>query len=269
MRGTTTRQVTFLSVTTPDDLIPADHPIRRVKPFVEAALAELNPVFDEMYAEAGRPSIPPEHLLKACLLMAFYSIRSERQFCERLQYDLLFKWFLDLNVEDPAFDQSSFAKNRERLLDHEVSRRFFSAVLELARQQHLLSNQHFTVDGTLLESWASLKSFKPRGPNLGGQRKPKRGRRRPPGGGASNPEVNFHGEKRSNLTHLSTTDPEARLARKGNGKEAKLSFAGHLLMENRNGLAVDVLVTPATERLNGRRERLWLRSSDSGIEAGG
>ncbi len=245
MRGTTTRQVTFLTVG-PDELIPQDHPIRRVKPFVDAALAELSPVFDDMYAEEGRPSIPPEHLLKACLLMAFYSIRSERQFCERLQYDLLFKWFLDLNVEDPAFDQSTFAKNRGRLLTHEVSRRFFEAVLSLARRQHLLSSQHFTLDGTLLESWASLKSFKPRRPNLGGQRKPKRRRphRRPPAGNRSNPEVNFHGEKRSNLTHISSTDPEARLARKGNGREAKLSFAGHLLMENRSGLAVDVLVTP-------------------------
>jgi transposase len=246
MRGTTTRQVTLLSVT-PEQLIPQAHPIRRVKPLVEMALAELDPVFEQMYAAEGRPSIPPEHLLKACLLMAFYSIRSERQFCERLQYDLLFKWFLDLNVEDRAFDQSSFAKNRERLLQHEVSRRFFEAVLQLARQQHLLSSEHFTVDGTLLESWASLKSFGPRKPNLGGQRKPKRGRRRPPsGGGGSNPEVDFRGQKRSNLTHVSSTDPEARLARKGNGREARLSFAGHLLMENRNGLAVDVLMTEAS-----------------------
>lgn len=248
MRGTIMRQFTLLALT-PDQLIPADHPIRRIKPLVEQALAELNPVFDTMYATDGRPSIPPEHLLKACLLMAFYSIRSERQFCERLQYDLLFKWFLDLNVEDPAFDQSTFAKNRERLLQHEVSRHFFDAVLQLAREQHLLSNQHFTVDGTLLESWASLKSFKPRGPNLGGARKPMRGRRRKPpagGGGSSNPEVDFHGERRSNLTHFSSTDPEALLAKKGAGREAKLSFAGHLLMENRHGLAVDVLVTPAT-----------------------
>src|SRR5438128_9613247 len=224
MRGSTTRQVTFLSVTT-DQLVAADHPIRRVKPFVEAALAELSPVFDQMYAQDGRPSIPPEHLLKACLLMAFYSIRSERQFCERLQYDLLFKWFLDLNVEDPAFDQSTFAKNRERLLEHDVSRKFFEAVLGLARQQHLLSSQHFTMDGTLLESWASLKSFRPRGPNLGGQRKPKRARRRPPAGGGSNPEVDFHDEKRSNLTHISSTDPKAMLAKKARGWEAKLSFA--------------------------------------------
>ena len=246
MRGTIMRQVTFLTLT-PDQLIPPDHPIRRVKSLVDTALAKLSPVFDDMYAESGRPSIPPEHLLKACLLMAFYSIRSERQFCERLHYDLLFKWFLDLNVEDPAFDQSSFAKNRERLLEHDVSRQFFEAVLHLARQQHLLSSQHFTVDGTLLESWASLKSFKPRGPNLGGQRKPMRGRRRkPPSGSGSNPEVNFHGETRSNLTHVSSTDPEARLAKKGQGREAKLSFAGHLLMENRHGLAVEVLVTPAT-----------------------
>jgi transposase len=248
MRGTTTRQVAFLTVT-PDQLIPQDHPIRRVKPLVEAALAELDPLFERMYAADGRPSIPPEHLLKACLLMAFYSIRSERQFCERLQYDLLFKWFLDLNVDDRAFDQSSFAKNRQRLLDHDVSRQFFEAVLGVARREHLLSSQHFTVDGTLLESWASLKSFGPRKPNLGGQRKPKRrgGRRQPPpGGGGSNPEVDFKGHKRSNLTHVSSTDPEARLARKGNGKEAKLSFAGHLLMENRSGLAVDVLVNQAT-----------------------
>jgi transposase len=214
MRGRTTRQITFLGVS-PDELISANDPI------------------------------PPEHLLKAGLLMAFYSIRSERQFCERLQYDLLFKWFLDLNVEDPAFDQSTFAKNRERLLKHDVSRKFFEAVLNLARQQHLLSNQHFTVDGTLLESWASLKSLKARGPNLGGQHKPKAGKRRPPppGGSGSNPEVDFHGEKRSNDTYVSGTDPEARLARKGTGREAKLSYAGHLLMENRHGLAMDVLLT--------------------------
>src|SRR3989440_4147477 len=247
MRGSTARQVTFLSVTT-DQLVAADHPIRRVKPFVEAALAELSPVFDQMYAQEGRPSIPPEHLLKACLLIAFYSIRSERQFCERLQHDLLFKWFMDLNIEDPAFDQSTFAKNRDRLLKHDVSRLFFEAVLNQARQLHLLSNQHFTVDGTLLESWASLKSLKPRRPNLGGQRKPKRDSRRPPPGkgGGRNVEVDFHGEKRSNDTHVSSTDVEARLARKGKGREAKLNFAGHLLMENRNGLAVDVLLTQAT-----------------------
>lgn len=246
MRGTVMDQVTLLAIT-PDQLIPKDHPIRRIKPLVDAALADLNPVFNRMYAKEGRPSIPPEHLLKACLLMAFYSIRSERQFCERLQYDLLFKWFLDMNIDDPAFDQSSFAKNRNRLLDHEVSRKFFEAVLRLARQEHLLSSQHFTVDGTLLKSWASLKSFQPRQPNLGGRRKPMRGRyRKPPPGGGRNPTVDFHGEPRSNLTHVSSTDPEALLAKKGRRQEAMLAFAGHLLMENRNGLAVDVMLTPAT-----------------------
>jgi transposase len=245
MRGSALRQLSMLSAVTPDELVPLHHPIRRVQPMVERALDSLAPTFDAMYAEEGRPSIPPEHLLKGCLLMALYSIRSERQFCERLQYDLLFKWFLGLNVSEPAFDHSSFAKNRRRLLDHAVSRAFFEAVLFQAREQHLLSNDHFTVDGTLLESWASLKSFKPKGPNLGGQRKPKRGGRRgggPPAGGDAgrNPEVNFRGQRRSNETHYSATDPEARLARKGNGREAKLCLAGHVLMENRNGLVVDV-----------------------------
>ncbi len=252
MRGSTERQIAFIT-TTPDQFVASDHPIRRVKPLVERALAQLDPVFAGMYAEGGRPSIPPEHLLKACLLMAFYSIRSERQFCERLQHDILFKWFLDLNLDDAAFDQSTFSKNRDRLLKHEVSRLFFEAVLDQARQLRLLSNQHFTVDGTLLESWASLKSLKPRGPNLGGQRKPKRGSRRlPPGGGAGrNPEIDFQGQKRANETHVSSTDQEAMLARKGSGREAKLCFAGHLLMENRHGFAVDVMLTQAT----GRAER--------------
>ncbi len=170
--------------------------------------------------------------------MALYTIRSERQFCERLQYDLLFKWFLDLNIMDPAFDPSTFSKNKTRLLDHEVSGQFFQEVLAEAQRRNLLSDEHFTVDGTLLESWASLKSFRP---------KDARG----PRGGGRNPEVDFRGEERKNDSHASTTDPEARLARKGPGKEAKLCFAGHVLMENRNGLAVGVLVTQAT----GRAER--------------
>ena len=166
MRGSTDHQVTVLALVDPDQLIPADHPIRRVKPIVEEPLRELEPIFARMYSEVGRRSIPPEHLLKASLLMAFYSIRSERQFCERLQYELLFKWFLGLNVEDDAFDHSSFAKSRERLLEHEVSRAFFAAVLEQARRLQLLSREHFTVDGTLLESWASFKSLNPK-PNSG------------------------------------------------------------------------------------------------------
>ena len=235
MRGLAARQATMLTAVTPDVLVPKGHPIRQIKPIVEAALARLSPIFDRMYAESGRPSIPPEHLLKGCLLIALFSVRSERQFCERLQYDLLFKWFLDLNIMDPAFDHSVFSKNKDRLLQHAVAREFFSAIVEEARRRQLLSEEHFTVDGTLLEAWASMKSFRP---------KDERGD--PPGEVGRNPAVNFRGERRRNTTHASTTDPEARLARKGPGREARLAFAGHVLMENRQGLVVDVQVTAAT-----------------------
>lgn len=235
MRGKRDTQMTMLSLVTANDLVPEGHPIRRIKPMVDKALAELSPTFSRMYAEAGRPSIPPEHLLKACLLIALYSVRSERQFCERLQYDLLFKWFLDMNIIDPAFDASVFSKNKERLLEHEVAREFLGEVLAEARRLKLLSEDHFTVDGTLLEAWASLKSFRPKDDT-----------EVPATTGEKNPEVDFHGEKRSNDTHQSTTDPEAMLAKKGKGKEAKLCFMGHVLMENRNGLVVDVALTQAT-----------------------
>jgi len=234
MRGKLDRQVTMLSSLTTDQLVPNDHPIRHIKPIVDQALSGLSPLFNRMYAEMGRPSIPPEHLLKACLLIALYSVRSERQFCERLQYDLLFKWFLDLNIMDPAFDASTFSKNKERLLEHEAARGLLGAVLEEARRRKLLSEDHFTVDGTLLEAWASLKSFRPKD----GSETPKTGDK--------NPSVDFRGEQRTNDTHESSTDPETRLAKKGAGKEARLSFAGHILMENRNGLVVDVSVTQAT-----------------------
>jgi transposase len=235
MRGKADTQATMLSLVTPDQLVPEDHPIRQIKPMVDNALRELSPTFTKMYAETGRPSIPPEHLLKACLLIALYSVRSERQFCERLQYDLLFKWFLDLNITDPAFDASTFSKNKERLLEHEIARAFLGTVLGEARRRRLLSEDHFTVDGTLLEAWASLKSFRP-----------KDGEGTTPTTGEKNPSVDFHGEKRKNDTHQSTTDPEALLAKKGPGKEAKLCFTGHVLMENRNGLVVDVGLTQAT-----------------------
>lgn len=234
MRGKTEKQITMLSSLTPDQLVPQNHPIREIKPMVNHALSELSPIFSRMYAEIGRPSIPPEHLLKACLLIALYSIRSERQFCERLRYDLLFKWFLDLNIMDEAFDASTFSKNKARLLEHQVAREFLGKVLEEARHRHLLSEDHFTVDGTLLEAWASLKSFHPKDEG------------KPPGGGEKNPSVDFRGQQRTNDTHQSTTDAEAMLARKGDGKEAKLCFAGHVLMENRNGLVVDVTLTQAT-----------------------
>jgi transposase len=161
MRGKAEQQAMILSAVTPDQLVSQDHPIREIKPIVDRALAELSPTFNQMYAQVGRPSIPPEHLLKGCLLIALYSIRSERQFCERLQYDLLFKWFLDLNIMDPAFDPSTFSKNKARLLEHQVSRQFFTAVLAEARRRQLLSEDHLTVDGTLLEAWASLKAFAP------------------------------------------------------------------------------------------------------------
>lgn len=235
MRGTAVRQATMLSAVTPDALVPQGHPIRKIKPLVEAALAKLSPVFDQMYADEGRPSIPPEHLLKGCLLIALFSVRSERQFCERLHYDLLFKWFLDLNIMDPAFDHSVFSKNKDRLLEHQVAREFFKAIVEEARRQHLLSEEHFTVDGTLLEAWASMKSFRP-----------KEDGENPPSNGGRNPAVDFRGEQRANDTHASRTDPEARLARKGAGREAKLCFAGHVLMENRHGLVVDVQITQAS-----------------------
>lgn len=235
MRGTAIQQATMLTSVTPEQFIPRDHPIREIKAIVDQALQELSPTFTEMYAATGRPSIPPEHLLKGCLLIALYPVRSERQFCERLTYDLLFKWFLDLNIVDEAFDASTFSKNKERLLEHDVARQFFEAVLGEARRRHLLSQEHFTVDGTLLDAWASLKSIRPRdeGPRL-------------PTGGGKDPAVDFRGDRRRNATHVSTTDPEARLARKGAGKEARLCFAGHVLMENRTGLVADIVVTEAT-----------------------
>ena len=235
MRGDPERQAVMLTTLTPEDFVRKGHPIRRIKETVDRALGELSPVFDSMYAKVGRPSVPPEHLLKASLLMALFSIRSERQFEDRLRSDLLFKWFLDPNIESPAFDASTFSKNRERLLEHDVARQFFSKVTGEARRLGLLSDEHFSVDGTLLEAWASLKSFRPVEDS-----------EPPAGAGGRNPEVDFKGERRSNQTHRSTTDPEARLARKGPGKEAKLSFAGHVLMENRNGLVVDVTLTQAT-----------------------
>jgi transposase len=253
MRGMAERQVAMLSVVQPDQRIRADHPIRRIKALADAELARLSPVFDQMYAERGRPSIPPERLLKACLLIALYSVRSERQFCEQLDYNLLFRWFLDLGMHEASFDASTFAKNKDRLLRADVARRFFEGVVAQAKAAHLLSAEHFTVDGTLIEAWASLKSFRPREERPGD---------RPPPDDPGNPTVDFHGAKRSNATHVSTTDPEAQLARKGQGKEAKLCFSGHVVMENRHGLCVAVSVAaanPSTERTEAVRLLRTLR----------
>lgn len=232
MRGEADQQAAMLTAITPDAKVPKDHPIRAIKPIVDRALLELSPVFHRMYAKVGRPSIPPEHLLKAQLLMAFFSVPSARRFCEQLEYNLLFKWFLDLNVDDPAFDASTFSKNQERLLHHDVAAQFLAQISNEAQRRQLLSSGHFTVDGTLLQAWASLKSVRPRDDDD-----------TEPGG--RNPDVDYRGHRRRNDTHASTTDPEARLARKGAGQETKLCFTGHVLMENRNGLAVDVMVTQA------------------------
>jgi len=237
MRGTTKQQDSMFSLRTPGDRVPKDHPVRRIKDLADGALATLSPTFDKMYSRMGRPSIPPEQLLKASLLMALFSVRSERQFCEQLDYNLLFRWFLDMGMEEASFDHSTFSLNRERLLEHDVAKQFFAAIVTQAKKAGLVSSEHFSVDGTLIEAWASLKSFRPKDEDKN---------ERPPPDDKGNPTVDFHGEKRSNETHESTTDPEAKLARKGNGKEAKLAFCANGLIENRNGLLVGLNVMLAT-----------------------
>ena len=236
MRGRPERQATMLSFITPEQRVPQGHSIRWIKAQADQELKRLSPVFAQMYSTTGRPSIPPETILKSLLLIALFSVRSERQFCEQLDYNLLFRWFLDMDMMAESFDATVFTKNRERLMDHGVGRLFFDAVVRQARKSGLMSDDHFTVDGTLIEAWASLKSFRRKGDE-------------PPASGSDdpgNPAVDFHGEKRSNDTHESTTDPESRLMRKGKGKEAKLCYGAHALMENKNGLLVDVRVTEAT-----------------------
>ena len=242
MRGTDTKQASMLSLLTPEKRVPLKHPLRRIKEMAEAALKEVSPLFDTMYSTVGRSSIPPERLLKASLLMALYTVRSERMFCEQLDYNILFRWFLDMNMEEPSFDHSTFSKNRGRLIAHDVAKEFFLTIVAQARAAGLMSDEHFTVDGTLIEAWASIKSFRKKDEKPGD---------RPPPDDPGNPTVDFHKEKRSNATHASTTDPDAKLARKGKGKEAKLSYSQHALMENRNGLLVDLRIAEA----NGTAER--------------
>jgi transposase len=234
MRGRHPAQTTLLTLLDVESRIPKQHPIREIKRLIGQVFRELDDHFEDLYAEQGRASIPPERLLGAKVLMALYSVRSDRQFCERLRYDLLFQWFLDINPDEPQaiFEASSFSKNQERLLSHATADVFFAQVVELARAGRWMSNEHFSVDGTLIEAWASLKSFRPKDEP-------------PQGPGAGNPWQDFHGEKRNNDTHRSTTDPEAKLLRKGAGKEARLCFAGHAVMENRTGLCVLFQVTPS------------------------
>ena len=241
MRGGDERSGSLFSYVDLEARVGKDHPLRAIRGVVNEALAALSGAFSALYSRSGRPSIPPEKLLRAMLLQAFYSIRSERQLMERLEFDLLLRWFVGLGVDDAAWDHSTFSKNRDRLLEGDVAAKLLGAVLAQPRVKHLLSTDPFSVDGTLIEAWASMKSFRPRD-----------GSGEPPVGGGRNREADFHGQKRTNETHASTTDPEARLYRKGPGKEAKLSFMGHALMENRNGLVVDACLTEA----NGHAERI-------------
>ena len=241
MRGLDQRTGELFSYVDLEARVRRDHPLRAIRTIVNEALAALEPEFAPLYARIGRPSIPPEKLLRAMLLQAFYSVRSERQLMERLDDDLLFRWFVGLGIDDPAWDHSTFSKNRDRLLEGDIAAKFLAAVLAQPRVKRLLSTEHFSVDGTLIEAWASMKSFR----RKDGADDP------PSSGGGRNAEADFRGEKRSNETHASTTDPDARLYRKGAGKEAKLSFMGHALMENRSGLLVGACLT----RADGHAER--------------
>jgi transposase len=237
MRGDDEQQLGVFSYISPEQRVPNDHPLRPLRAMADEALRDLRPRFNQLYAKTGRPSIAPEKLLRALLLQVLYSVRSERMLMEQLDYNLLFRWFVGLNMDDAIWNATVFSKNRQRLLDGDIAEAFFAAVLKQARQRDLLSDEHFTVDGTLLEAWASQKSFRR-----------KEDDQQPPaadGGGGSNPTVNFHGERRSNETHYSTTDPDALLARKSRTNPALLSYRGHLLTENRNGLVVSTRTTQA------------------------
>jgi transposase len=238
MRGDLTNERAMWSYVSPEQRVPVDHPLRPIKKMVDAALGDLSPLFDRMYSDHGRPSIPPERLLCAQVLQALYSVRSERMLMEQLDYNMLFRWFCDMSLDDPIWDVTVYTKNRDRLLRSDVAQAFFDRVANQAKASGLLSDEHFTVDGTLIEAWAGHKSFVPRRKSKGDD---------PPGnGGSRNPTVDFHGRERTNETHWSITDKAARMFRKGLGKEAKLVYMGHVLMENRHGLIVNTRVTQAT-----------------------
>ena len=234
MRGDHEQQAPMWSYISPEQRVPRDHPLRPLRLVVDAVLEELSPRFDRLYAKTGRPSVAPERLLRALLVQVLYTIRSERQLMEQLDYNLLFRWFVGLNMDDPIWDVTVFTKNRQRLIDGDIAEAFFDAVLTQARARHLLSNEHFTVDGTLIQAWAGLKSFH------------RKDEPPPPPDDPGNPTVNFHGERRTNATHQSTTDPDARLFRKGFAHEARLYYQGHVLMDHRHGLAAGGRLTAAT-----------------------
>jgi transposase len=233
MRGDDSGQPGVFSYISAEERVPLDHPLRPIREMVDKALKELSPLFESLYSRFGRPSIAPEKLLRALLIQVLYTVRSERMLMEQLNYNLLFRWFVGLNMDDPIWDATVFSKNRDRLLEGDVARAFFAKVMEEAGRRDLLSDEHFTVDGTLIEANASMKSFRKKGDD-------------PPEGGGRNAEADFRGQKRDNRTHESRTDPEAQLYRKGGGKSSQICYMGHVLMENRNGLCTDAVVTQAT-----------------------
>ena len=234
MRGTDKRQEPMFSYISAEKRVPKDHPLRSIRTMVDVILKDLSPLFETLYSNTGRPSIAPEKLLRTLLLQVLYTVRSERLLMEQLDYNLLFRWFVGLSMDDAIWDATVFSKNRDRLLEGDIARAFFERVLCHARAQHLLSDEHFTVDGTLIEAWAGQKSFKKKGTSSDSTDDP------------GNPSVDFKGEKRTNQTHQSTTDPQARLYKKAKGKESKLCYLGHVMMENRNGLAVNARITKAS-----------------------
>jgi len=268
MRGQIEPQSTLFSYVSAEERIPAEHPLRSIKAHADEILRAMNARFEAMYEDGGRPSIPPERLLKATLLIALHSIRSDRLFCEMLGYNILYRWFLDMDLEEAAFDHSTFSKNRARLIEHEIAKGFFAGVIARARDAHLLSDEHFTVDGTLIEAWASFKSLK------------RKDGTPPRSGNDGTGMVDFRGEKRTNASHQSSTDPEAKLMRKGNGQPAKLSFGAQALMENRHGLLIDLRISASTtseaaaaepmlDRRRQARQRMRTLGADKGYHSKG
>jgi len=258
MRGPDDQTNHMFSYLSPEQRVRGDHPLRAIRAMTDRVFAELSPRFTKMYSDIGRPSIPPEQLLRALLLQSLYTVRSERLLMEEIDYSVLYRWFVGLSMDDPIWSPTTFSKNRDRLLASDIASAFFDAVRGQADEAGLLSDEHFTVDGTLLEAWASLKSFRR-----------KDAEPPPPPDDPGNPTVNFHGESRRNDTHQSTTDPDAQLARKGQGKEAKLSYAGHVLLDNRHGLVANVCATAATGTAEREAALLLLGGRPPGGTVGG